>query len=281
MTSGRGRDGPPEYWTVMSERAFVSLARLIAISGLVLAVSGVRDVSAASAPSVWIVTASTGVVDGEAAGSAADEVEVEGDAEARDPSSIERAVVHVQTDKSAGSGFVISDRLVVTNAHVVGDAAVATVWFSNGARRESLVVAIDPELDVAILEVPRVPVSVEPLVIAGEEPAAKLGAPVWAWGYPFEDAVVEAGFSRAPSVSAGIVSAHRSREGIVYLQTDAAVNPGSSGGPLLDATGRVIGVNTLVLTPGGEDAEGLNFALDVSAHLDSILALVEAAATAN
>ena len=52
------------------------------------------------------------------------------------------------------------------------------------------------------------------------------------------------------------------------------MNPGSSGGPLLDASGRVIGVNTLVLTPGGNDAEGLNFALDVAEHLEALHSLL-------
>ena len=253
----------------MSERAFVSLARLIAIAGLVLVVSGVRDVGAASVPSERIVTASTGVIEDGAADSTSDDPEVD----ARDPSSIERAIVHIQTEESAGSGFVVSSSQVVTNAHVVGDASTATVWFSNGARRESTVVAINLQFDIAFLEVPRIPVSVEPLPLVDAEAAPNLGDPVWAWGYPFEDAVVEAGFSRAPSVSAGIISARRTREEVEYIQTDAAVNPGSSGGPLLDAAGRVIGLNTFVLTPGGEDAEGLNFALDVGAHLDVILAL--------
>ena len=196
-------------------------------------VSGVRDVGAATAPATRIVAASTGVVERESAGVTSDEPEAEPEVGAPDPSSIVRAVVHVQTEASAGSGFVVSDRHVVTNAHVVGDASVATVWFSNGARREGQIVATDTRLDFAVLEVPRVPVSVEPLAIADVQTAITLGAPVWAWGYPFEDAVVEAGFSRAPSVSAGIVSAQRLRDGVSYLQTDAAVNPGSSGGPLL------------------------------------------------
>ena len=274
-----GHGGRAEPRMVMSERAMVSLLRLIAIAGLVFVVSGVRDVGAATAPATRIVAASTGVVERESAGVTSDEPEAEPEVGAPDPSSIVRAVVHVQTEASAGSGFVVSDRHVVTNAHVVGDASVATVWLSNGARREGQIVATDTRLDFAVLEVPRVPVSVEPLAIADAQTAITLGAPVWAWGYPFEDAVVEAGFSRAPSVSAGIVSAQRLRDGVSYLQTDAAVNPGSSGGPLLDANGRVVGVNTLVLTPGGEDAEGLNFALYVRAHLNAIEALLEAATT--
>jgi S1-C subfamily serine protease len=127
----------------------------------------------------------------------------------------------------------------------------------------------------AVLEVPRVPISVEPLSFAEPDTARTLGTPVWAWSYPFEDAVVAAGFSRAFTVSAGIVSATRLREGVTYIQTEAALNPGSSGGPLLDAAGRVIGVNTMVLSPGGADPEGLNFALDVGVHLSAVVALLE------
>lgn len=191
------------------------------------------------------------------------------------PLVVERAIVHVQTTDSAGSGFLVEGGRVVTNAHVVGDASTATVWFSNGARRESRIVAVDDTLDIAVLDVPRAPVSAPALALIDRGEYSAAGAPVWAWGYPFEADVVAAGFSRAPTVSAGIVSAHRQRGRVAYIQTDAAVNPGSSGGPLLDEAGRVIGVNTLVLTPGGEDAEGLNFALDVAKHRDALAALLE------
>jgi S1-C subfamily serine protease len=191
------------------------------------------------------------------------------------PQAVERSIVHVQTNDSAGSGFLVADSRVVTNAHVIGDALSATVWFSNGARRESRLVAIDEVLDIAILEVPRAPLSAEPLRLTAEDNTSTAGSAVWAWGYPFEADVVAAGFSRAPTVSRGIVSARRVRNDVAYIQTDAAVNPGSSGGPLLNASGRVVGVNTLVLTPNGEDAEGLNFALDVGVHREAIEQLLE------
>jgi S1-C subfamily serine protease len=199
------------------------------------------------------------------------------------PDVIERAVIHVQTEEDAGSGFVLSISsskdgtsrgYAVTNAHVVGEAATVVVWFSNGARRESTVVATDTNLDIAILEIPRVPRSVRPLTLATPEHAPNLGDLTFAWGYPFEAAVVAAGFSRAPTVSAGIVSSKRTREDASYLQTDAAVNPGNSGGPLVDSLGRVIGINTFILTPGGNDPEGLNFALNTTIEYDRILALI-------
>ena len=234
----------------------------------VVEMSGASSIGVATA--AWAPAGAVLPTDGEIVAAASDMP----DLVAVTPGTIERAIVHVQTDDSAGSGFLVAGNRVVTNAHVLGGAASATVWFSNGAQRESAVVGVDEHLDIAVLEVPRVPVSAEPLVLADAEQSSEAGAAVWAWGYPFEADVVAAGFSRAPTVSAGIVSARRMRDGVHYVQTDAAVNPGSSGGPLLDHAGRVIGVNTLVLTPGGEDAEGLNFALDVAEHLEALLALL-------
>ena len=276
----------------MFERALVATARLIAIAGITLAVSGVRDVGAASHPTSWVVTVATDPIEDGSSETTNDTPEDAPPSRPLDSTTIERAIVHVQTDDAAGSGFVISEAYVITNAHVVGSAPTATVWFSNGARREAAIVATNDDLELAVLEVPRIPVSVQPLLFTEAEDADRpdderitgatlrsLGTPVWAWGYPFESDVVAAGFSRAPTVSSGIISAHRLRDDIAYIQTDAAVNPGSSGGPLLDADGLVIGVNTLVLTPGGEDAEGLNFALDVTVHLDELLALLESAKT--
>lgn len=266
----------------MTDRSLLPTIRFAAVAAIILAVAGIRDTSVALATPIHVVTVSSAPVEFDAPATNATE-NAEPAVTSAEPTptpvpvqSVERAIVHVQTNDSAGSGFVISPNHVITNAHVVGDAETATVWLSSGALRESTVVAIDQELDIAVLHVPRVPISVQPLSFADADTVLTLGTPVWAWGYPFEDAVVVAGFSRAPTVSAGIVSATRLRAGIAYIQTDAAVNPGSSGGPLLDAAGRVIGVNTLILSPGGTDPEGLNFALDTGTHLDAILALLEA-----
>lgn len=266
--------------------------RIAAVVAMLLAVAGVRDGSAALASPVHVIEVAVAAplpdstlvatIDGDTVEEPEGVADI-GDAPAEDPDgprlaglppTVERSIVHVQTADSAGSGFLVAGDRVVTNAHVIGDAATATVWFSNGAQRESRLVALDEVLDIAVLEVPRVPVSAEPLELAEEPALSVTGARVWAWGYPFEADVVAAGFSRAPTVSSGIVSTRRVRNDVAYIQTDAAVNPGSSGGPLLDTAGQVIGVNTLVLTPGGEDAEGLNFALDVGAHLDALQALL-------
>jgi S1-C subfamily serine protease len=258
--------------------------RVATLAALILAVAGVRDTARALAAPAVVVRVQSGPVttppdevsEPEPANPPAEPLAgPEAEASPPDPETIARAVVHVQTTVSAGSGFLATPDRVVTNAHVVGNAGEATVWFTNGARRESRVIAIDRGLDVAVLAVPRPPLSVEPLALTDGATPAPLGTPVEAWGYPFEAEVVEAGFSRAPTLSVGVVSSRRTRDDVAYLQTDAAVNPGSSGGPLLDPSGAVIGINTLVLTPGGKDAEGLNFAIDVAAHLEELLTLLE------
>ena len=273
----------PGQMDYMAERSHFSAVRFAAIAAIVLATAGIRDVHVAlsSGPSVVTLTA--------AAAGPTDFVTPARDEDATPPSpnvvAVERAIVHVQTADSAGSGFVVAASAgadgaagsprIVTNAHVVGDASTVTVWFSNGARRLGTVLSANERLDIAVVEVPRVPASVEPLSFADAADQTILGDAVRAWGYPFEADVVAAGFSRAPSVSAGIISARRLRAGVHYVQTDAAVNPGNSGGPLLNADGLVVGINTFILTPGGEDAEGLNFALDARSHLEELVALTE------
>jgi len=268
----------------MTDRLFPRPLRLAAVVAMLLAVAGIRDVSSALASPVHIVRVHTAPLqeNTSVATTPLDDDQPTAEAATATPTPVvplvpgvaERAIVHVQTSDSAGSGFVVAEDRVVTNAHVVGTSSTATVWFSNGARRDGLVIARDELLDIVVLEVQRVPVSVVPLQLAEDPILSGSGSPVWAWGYPFEADVVAAGFSRAPSVSAGIVSAHRLRDNVAYIQTDAAVNPGSSGGPLLDTAGRVIGVNTMVLTPGGKDAEGLNFAVDVAMHIEAFQALL-------
>jgi serine protease Do len=86
--------------------------------------------------------------------------------------------------------------------------------------------------------------------------------------------VVASGFNLAVTVSGGIVSAHHTRHSATILQTDAAINPGNSGGPLTTTDGRVVGINTSVLTVDGEDVESLNFALDIPGHRDFISQLL-------
>jgi len=168
-----------------------------------------------------------------------------------------------QRQEGLGSGFVIDkDGHIVTNNHVVQGADEVSVSFTNRDRVRATVVGVDPSTDLAVLKINVGSRALTPLPL-GDSAAVAVGDPVVAIGNPF-------GLQR--TVTAGIVSAlgrPLSEPGGVRLdgliQTDAALNAGNSGGPLLDAAGRVIGVNTAILT--GNSAErgkvGIGFAVPV------------------
>ena len=152
-----------------------------------------------------------------------------------------------------GSGFVISeDGFVVTNNHVIEGADEILIEFFNGDELSAEVVGTDPNTDIALLKVE----TEEPLsfVPFGDSDEARVGDWVIAMGNPLGQ-----GFS----VSAGIVSArNRELSGRYddYIQTDAAINRGNSGGPLFNMDGEVIGVNTAILSPTGGSI-GLGFSM--------------------
>ncbi|MBV0911732.1 Do family serine endopeptidase [Anianabacter salinae] len=152
-----------------------------------------------------------------------------------------------------GSGFVISeDGFIVTNNHVIETADEITIEFFSGRTLDATVVGTDPTTDIALLKVE----SDEPLpfVEFGDSEAMRVGDWVMAMGNPLGQ-----GFS----VSAGIVSARgRALSGSYddFLQTDAAINRGNSGGPLFNLNGEVIGVNTAILSPNGGSI-GIGFAM--------------------
>ncbi|MGB1235792.1 MAG: Do family serine endopeptidase [Planktomarina sp.] len=152
-----------------------------------------------------------------------------------------------------GSGFVISeDGFIVTNNHVIEGADEIMIEFFNGEELPAELVGTDPNTDIAVLKV----TADEPLpfVSFGDSDTARVGDWVIAMGNPLGQ-----GFS----VSAGIVSA-RSRElsGPYddYIQTDAAINRGNSGGPLFNINGDVVGVNTAILSPNGGSI-GIGFSM--------------------
>ncbi|MGB5863662.1 MAG: Do family serine endopeptidase [Sulfitobacter sp.] len=156
-----------------------------------------------------------------------------------------------------GSGFVISeDGYVVTNNHVIEGADEITIEFFSGEELIAEVIGTDPNTDIALLKVKAdAPL---PFVSFGDSDAARVGDWVIAMGNPLGQ-----GFS----VSAGIVSArNRALSGTYddYIQTDAAINRGNSGGPLFDMDGNVIGVNTAILSPnGGSIGIGFSMAANV------------------
>ncbi len=169
--------------------------------------------------------------------------------------------------QALGSGFVISeDGFIVTNNHVIQGADQILIEFFEGGELEAEVVGTDPNTDLALLKVE----SDEPLdfVPWGESDEMRVGDWVMAMGNPLGQ-----GFS----VSAGIVSARgRALSGTYddYIQTDAAINRGNSGGPLFNLKGEVIGVNTAILSPNGGSI-GIGFAMSSRVAVNVIAQLQE------
>ena len=170
-----------------------------------------------------------------------------------------------QRSEALGSGFVISaDGYIVTNNHVIEGADQIEIEFFGGKRLEAKLVGTDLKTDIALLKVE----SPEPLpfVAFGDSDAMRVGDWVMAMGNPLGQ-----GFS----VSAGIVSARgRELQGTYddFLQTDAAINKGNSGGPLFNMDGKVIGVNTAILSPtGGSIGIGFSMASNVVSKVTSQL----------
>jgi S1-C subfamily serine protease len=174
-----------------------------------------------------------------------------------------------------GSGFVISEEgEIVTNAHVVTDAEQAGgtpgsnnepinaadevyVEFPDRNQVKAEIVGFDPNADVALLKVDPNGLDLQPLEL-GDSAAVEVGTPVAAIGSPF---------GQEQSISTGIVSAtDRSIQSLTdfnidgAIQTDASINPGNSGGPLIDSSGRVIGINQQINTTSGGN-EGVGFAV--------------------
>ena len=173
--------------------------------------------------------------------------------------------VRVRGAVSAGSGtgFIIdSGGVIVTNAHVVRDAQQVQVRLGDKARyTDARVVGTDVSSDLAVLRVDSsAAAKLRPLTLADSD-TVQVGDATLAVGFPL-------GLNRSASASSGIVSGlGRSIDAAnnfsidKVIQTDAAINPGNSGGPLLDSAGRVIGVNTAILTAGGGGSVGIGFAV--------------------
>ena len=157
--------------------------------------------------------------------------------------------------RGEGSGFIVSaEGIVLTNAHVVADASKVTVRLTDGREFEAKVAGVDKRTDIAVL---RIDAKNLPTVKIGNPANTRVGDWVVAIGSPY-------GFEN--SVTAGIVSA-KSRalpeeNYVPFLQTDAAVNPGNSGGPLFNLAGEVIGVNAQIYSRTG-GYQGLSFAIPI------------------
>ncbi|MDH4084567.1 MAG: trypsin-like peptidase domain-containing protein [Nitrospira sp.] len=166
----------------------------------------------------------------------------------------------MEVPQGSGSGFIWNNQgHIVTNFHVIYGANSIKVTLADRAEYQAIVVGADPDHDLAVLQIQTPDTQLEPLAI-GSSHDLRVGQKVLAIGNPF-------GLDH--TLTTGVVSAlgrtiksmsNRTIEGVI--QTDAAINPGNSGGPLLDSAGRLIGVNTQIVSPSGAYA-GIGFAVPV------------------
>ncbi len=167
-----------------------------------------------------------------------------------------------------GSGVIVSDQgYLLTNSHVVSGASEIEVRLSDGRQSRARLVGTDPETDLALLKItlPQLPV-----IALGDMASLQVGDAVLAIGNPF---------NVGQTVTSGIVSAlGRNQLGINtfenFIQTDAAINPGNSGGALVDAEGRLIGINTAIYSRSGGSL-GIGFAIPVDTARQVMQALLK------
>jgi len=176
------------------------------------------------------------------------------------------AFLHVHPARGLGSGFIIDDRgHILTNHHITAGSREIEVALTDGRAFEGKLVGSDPANDLAVVKIDAHDL---PLAELGNSSELRVGQTVIAIGNPF-------GLVGGPSVTVGVVSAlnrHILAERVYenLIQTDASINPGNSGGPLLDLTGKVVGINTAHI-PG---AQGIGFAIPINtakAVLDDIV----------
>ena len=166
----------------------------------------------------------------------------------------------LEVPQGAGSGFVWNDDgYIVTNFHVIAEAQGATVTLADRSTWPAKPVGAEPDKDIAVLKIDA-PKHLLPPIPLGTSSDLQVGQKVFAIGNPF-------GFDQ--TLTTGVISGlgreiesatGRLIQGVI--QTDAAINPGNSGGPLLDSAGRLIGINTAIVSPSGAYA-GIGFAVPV------------------
>lgn len=166
---------------------------------------------------------------------------------------------YIPPQMGSGSGVVVSpDGYIVTNYHVVSNAEQVTVTFNDRLTTQAEVVSKDASTDLAILKVKE---SNLPYMEFGNSDDVKLGQWVLAVGYPLSlDATVTAGIVSAKSRAIGINKTQSSTAIESFIQTDAAVNPGNSGGALVNTNGQLIGINSAIASPTGSYA-GYSYAI--------------------
>jgi S1-C subfamily serine protease len=190
-----------------------------------------------------------------------------------DPFGFGFGIPQQRRERALGSGFVIDKAgHIVTNYHVVANARSVEVSFSNSDNLKAHIVGVDPSTDVAVLQVDARARALTPLPL-GNSDMVKVGDSVVAIGNPL-------GYDR--SVTAGIVSALQRAISAPnqypidhVIQTDAPINHGNSGGPLINARGEVIGVNSQIATGGTSDGNiGIGFAIPINTVRDVVAQLI-------
>jgi len=167
------------------------------------------------------------------------------------------AVVRVETNAGTGSGFFVTADTLFTNVHVVTGNSSVTIRRSDGSTQSARVAAMAPDFDVALLKIAS-PAATQATIPLGSASGVRIGQEVVAIGSAL-------GLLQN-TVTRGIVSGIRQVGSATLVQTDAALNPGNSGGPLLDRAGNAIGVNA----SGFRGAQGLNFAVSID-HARALL----------
>jgi len=166
----------------------------------------------------------------------------------------------MEIPRGVGSGFIWGeDGYIVTNYHVIQGAAAAKVTLADNTVLDAKLVGFDDSKDIAVLKVNAPPERLRPILV-GSSSDLQVGQKVFAIGSPFElDQTLTTGIIGGLGREIQSVSG-RPIQGVI--QTDAAINPGNSGGPLLDSSGRLIGVNTAIASPSGGSV-GIGFAVPV------------------
>ncbi|HPH37467.1 MAG TPA: trypsin-like peptidase domain-containing protein [Sediminibacterium sp.] len=164
--------------------------------------------------------------------------------------------------RASGSGVIITeDGYIVTNNHVIDGADEINVTLANKKSYKATLVGQDPNSDLAVIKIEG---KAFPYIVYGNSDEAKLGQWVLAIGYPFNlDVTVTAGIISAKSRSIGINSRQANNPVESFIQTDAAVNPGNSGGALINTNGELVGINSAIASPTGSYA-GYSYAIPVN-----------------
>jgi S1-C subfamily serine protease len=177
---------------------------------------------------------------------------------------LQAAVVTIVGERGSGSGFYVADGYVLTDRHVTGAARFVKVRLASGREIVGEVVRQNAAGDVALLKTEAIGAPV--ILLRLDEPA--VGADVFAIGSPL-------GLQLPGTVTHGVVSALREQDGVRFLQSDAAVNPGSSGGPLVDGNGQAVGIAASMV----RNASGLGFFIPVRSALERLGVVVDAPST--